>query len=174
MHMRRSDRTASLLFNIYVLYSRIKTLQFLLSIFTGNHFYHKYNKQKEHLISQAKNYNTTFTLSPIYLLKVINICCSTLLARRHIECAILIKGRLVLVHCSDSQIGEIGNLSSKTLRLPTVNITVACLTNLTAFILARFPLTGWFYSHSRTLRNNWPIRSSCGGDDVKLTRVGAI
>jgi hypothetical protein len=96
------------------------------------------------------------------------------LSLRHVERAVMINNRLVLVHCSDSQIGEIGNLSSKTLRLPTVNITVACLTNLTAFILARFPLTGWFYSHSRTLRNNWPIRSSCGGDDVKLTRVGAI
>ena len=31
----------------------------------------------------------------------------------------------------------------------------------------------WFASYL-TLRNNWPIRSSCGRDDVKLTRVGAI
>jgi hypothetical protein len=31
-----------------------------------------------------------------------------------------------------------------------------------------------FYSHAHTLRNNWPIRSSCGRDDVKLTRVGEI
>ena len=37
-----------------------------------------------------------------------------------------------------------------------------------------FKMSVFTYSHSRTLRNNWPIRSSCGRDDVKLTRVGAI
>jgi hypothetical protein len=36
-----------------------------------------------------------------------------------------------------------------------------------------FKISG-FTRKLRTLRNNWPIRSSCGRDDVKLARVGAI